>query len=497
MLDRGQLPWPPVRKAFATNLLLLLGVNVLVKPAYLLGIDLGVQNTVGTEAYGRLAYWTSFVFLFGTLLDLGLHNYNAVTMARQPELLRQRLPFTLSLKLVLTLIYGAVVLGVAWSFGTSPDDLTLILWLILSQIALSTWQLLRGNVAAQGKYQFNSLLSVADKFILLIVLGGMLLLPAWTPWITVERFVMMQVAALLAGIGITVWGTDLEPGQRWLEWKWSEIRTLLRGTFPFALTLLLSSLAVRVDMLMLERMSVDGLYQTGLYAGGYRLLDGLNMVSFLFATLLLPMLSSMAEKNEPVRPLLQQGTQYMLILTLGVATWGTFYAGEVCQLLYREATPAWGPVLAVLLWASVGTGLMYIHGSFLLAIKRLRAINLIFLLASLLNILLNLYLIPLYGAFGAGLATAFTQAIIALVAWILAHRATRSEPDAPAEFGLVWRIAIFTMSTLLVAFLSQRGGLGLLMGTLVQALSGMALAFFLGFFPPVTDLRAYLRRISP
>ncbi len=71
-----------MRKAFATNLAILLAINALVKPAYLLGVDLGVQNVVGTAAYGRYAYWFSFTFVFATVLDFGLQNYNAVTLSR-------------------------------------------------------------------------------------------------------------------------------------------------------------------------------------------------------------------------------------------------------------------------------------------------------------------------------------------------------------------------------------------------------------------------------
>ena len=227
-----------MRRAFATNILLLLAVNALVKPAYLLGVDLGVQNAVGTVAYGRYAYWYSFAFVFGTVLDFGLHNYNAVTMSRRPELIRERLPVTLSLKLVLSLAYVTVVLAAAAASGAPAGDLYLVGLILLTQVALSTWQLLRTNVAAQGKYQTNSLLSVADRAQLLLLGAAVLLYPALSAYVTVERFVVAQLVALVVAIAVTLYVTDVEAGQRWWRWDGAELKALLTAAAPYALTLL-------------------------------------------------------------------------------------------------------------------------------------------------------------------------------------------------------------------------------------------------------------------
>ncbi len=95
---------------------------------------------------------------------------------------------------------------------------------------------------------------------------------------------------------------------------------------PYALSLLFSTVAARVDVLMLERLVPDADYQVGVYWAGYRLFDAINMVSFLFATLMIPMLAKLSEAEAPVQPLLYQGAQYMLVLTLGRCAWMTFYA---------------------------------------------------------------------------------------------------------------------------------------------------------------------------
>ena len=44
-----------MQRTFLTNLALLLVLNLLVKPFYILGIDAGVQDAVGAEGYGAYA----------------------------------------------------------------------------------------------------------------------------------------------------------------------------------------------------------------------------------------------------------------------------------------------------------------------------------------------------------------------------------------------------------------------------------------------------------
>ena len=51
-----------MQRKFVTNLALVLALNLLIKPFWILGIDRAVQNAVGTEQYGF--YYAIFNFSF-------------------------------------------------------------------------------------------------------------------------------------------------------------------------------------------------------------------------------------------------------------------------------------------------------------------------------------------------------------------------------------------------------------------------------------------------
>jgi hypothetical protein len=78
---------PPMQRTFLLNLLLLLALNLLVKPFYLLGIDAGVQDAVGASTYGTYAALLSLSFLLNIVLDLGITNYTTRHIAQHTHLM--------------------------------------------------------------------------------------------------------------------------------------------------------------------------------------------------------------------------------------------------------------------------------------------------------------------------------------------------------------------------------------------------------------------------
>lgn len=96
---------PPMQRTFLTNLALLLVLNLLVKPFYLLGIDAGVQDAVGASAYGSYAALLSLSFLLNIVLDLGLTNYNTRNIAQHTHLMGKYLSGVIGVRMVLSLIH--------------------------------------------------------------------------------------------------------------------------------------------------------------------------------------------------------------------------------------------------------------------------------------------------------------------------------------------------------------------------------------------------------
>src|SRR5438105_3933174 len=105
-----------MRRFFAKNLLFVLSINFFVKTIWVFMIDRTVQNRVGHSSYGSYQALLNLCIIFQTL-DLAITNYNINTISQSPEKLKRMFPSMLSTKLVMMLIYAAVIFSLGWVAG--------------------------------------------------------------------------------------------------------------------------------------------------------------------------------------------------------------------------------------------------------------------------------------------------------------------------------------------------------------------------------------------
>ena len=143
--------------------------------------------------------------------------------------------------------------------------------------------------------------------------------------------------------------------------------------------------------------------------------EAFNMLGFLFAGLLLPMFSRMLRQGDDVAPL--TGLAFRLILSgsIAVAVVCSLEARTVMDLRYSAHTADSSGAFSVLVWCFVGVCTTYIFGTLLSAGVELRMLNWMAAGGMVLNIGLNIVLIPKWHALGAAWASLITQGLTALV----------------------------------------------------------------------------------
>ena len=98
-----------MQRKFVTNLALVLFLNLLIKPFWILGIDVAVQNAVGLEQYGFYYAIFNFSFLLNIFLDLGITNFNNKNISQNNHLLSKHLSSIILLRLLLAGIFDSAV----------------------------------------------------------------------------------------------------------------------------------------------------------------------------------------------------------------------------------------------------------------------------------------------------------------------------------------------------------------------------------------------------
>ena len=356
------------------------------------------------------------------LLDFGITNYNNRNIAQNHQLLSKSLSNIVGLKLILAILYAIITIVVGFFIGYEGRQFQLLLFLILNQFIASFILYLRSNLSGLHYFKTDSFISVLDRALMIIICGILLWGGVTETDFRIEWFVYAQTVAYVLTVLITMVIVYSKAELLDLNFDKTYFIATLKKSYPYALLALLMVFYYRVDSVMLERMLPDGKEQVGIYAQGFRILDAATMFAFLFAVLLLPIFSRMIKQKESVNQLTLFSFLLLIVPVLGITFASYFYRTELIDLLYHQHVETSSSIFGILILCFVGISTSYIFGTLLTANGSLKELNIMATGGVIINIVLNLILIPKYYALGAAIASLITQSFTAIIQIVLAKR---------------------------------------------------------------------------
>lgn len=438
----------PVNREFFINIVFLVFINLLIKPFYIFGIDRTVQNTVETGSYGLYFALFNFTFLFQIINDFGIQNFNNRNIAQHRQLLGKYFPNILVLKGLLGILFLAALIPAAILLGYDRAYFPLLLLIAFNQILASGVLFLRSNISGLAMYRIDSALSALDKLAMILLVGILLWTPVLRERFRIEWFVYAQTASFAITAFVAFVILRRHTGRLRFRFQPAFLWLILKKSYPYAIVIFLMTAYTRIDGVMIERLLSDGKLEADLYASAYRLLDASNMIGFMFAGLLLPMFARQIKDKQPVGELVRFSFQIIWAgaIPLAVASW--FFREEIMVLLYDHGGAYSGRIMGFLMLSFVAVAGSYIYGTLLTASGRLVKMNAIFLSGVILNVGLNLWLIPSQKALGAAVATCVTQFLVFFAQVLLA----RKEFSLGPAVAMIARITAFFTFTAFSAF---------------------------------------------
>lgn len=407
-----------MHRIFFSNLLFSLILNLLVKPIAIFGIDAQVQNAVGLDAYGLYFSLLSLSLILNILMDLGINNYVIKTVAKNEVEAKSQISSILVLRLVLFLFYLGFLFGIAFMLGYDSTALKLLFLLGLNQLFIVLIAYFRGFFSGLQHYKLDSFFSVFDRIILILTAGSVLLfftgckmtIPLYITLQTFGYFLTCVLAFIFFKrlVGKIQWQIDL-----------NHFKSVLQKSLPFALLIILMSIYTRIDGILLHQFAPNGNMEAGIYAKGFRLLDALYMFGMIFAGLLFPMFSNtLHDSIQKVRELVLISANFLMSGVIVVVMLLILHSGNILQLIYTSSEEAELPFIWLML-SFIGISMNFVFGTLLTANGQLKELNIISAVGVIINVSVNLFLIPKYGATGAGFTAFITQMIMAITQFIL------------------------------------------------------------------------------
>jgi len=382
-------------------------------------VNIWVVRYLGPERFGVLSYATAFVALFTALATLGLDGIVVRELVRRPSASVEILgsAFLLRFSSALIMILATVL---ATSFVRPGDSTILILVAIIASGTLfqatdviDFWfqsQVMSKYTVIARNAAF--LLSACIKVVL--ILGH-------APLISFGWVALLEVILASAGLLIAY----RRSGERIFSWRGSAIccRNLLSNSWPLILSGISVAVYMKIDQVMLGDMA--GNQAVGIYSSATKISEIWYFIPMTIVSSVFPSIIRSKETDEGLYyRRIQRLFSLMAALSLSIAIPMTFLSTWVVTLLFGRNFAAAGPVLAIHIWASLFVFFGVAQGPWDLTENLTKLALFRISTGALLNVILNIFLIPAHGALGAAVATVLSQAC-ATFFLNAAHKRTR------------------------------------------------------------------------
>ncbi len=374
----------------------------------LLALSVVIARTLGDVAFGKYSFVIALTAIFAIFSDLGYNTLMVREVARDPAQAGRYLKNILGIRLVLSLIIFTAIVIIINATGYHADMKNLIYVFAIYTLILSISDVFKMVFRASERMQYESAITMISN-IVRVVLGVSVLLRGYGLMGIALVFLLYSLLDLLLSFLVCKTrfvrpGVALDPG----FWKGTVIIAL-----PMGLVTILSLIYIRTDTIMLAIMG--GVAVVGWYNAAYNLVLGFTPIPHLFMNAILPLMSRLhvSSKDSLVMGY-EKALTYLLISGLPIAMGMSLLADEIILLLYGEGFANSVIALEILAWDVLLIFICLPLGFMLVAINRQNRMAVIVGGCALLNIVLNLILIPGFSYIGAAIATLITETVLFL-----------------------------------------------------------------------------------
>jgi O-antigen/teichoic acid export membrane protein len=396
-------PRAPLRRmsVVARNAAAVLGAQLVIK---LLGFGFSVYvvRRLGDAQFGRYSSVIAYVAVTMMLTDLGTSTYSAREMARRDDEARSMVPDISALRVLLSLLVGAGLALAAWLVHKPPDIVVGVCLASAGVLVYAVQGPLETMLIARERLDSVARLRLINQ-VVYVVLGAALLL-------TGSGYLGLLVASLAGVLAMLLACTYIVAGVWRIRFDRPQPRhwrSLLRSSWPFAVSAAAGELARRFDTVFMSFALTDA--AVGWYNVPFNLILMTLLVPQALGTALFPSLVKEYDSGRgSIRDTVRRAVRYVLLLSLPMSLGGMLLAEPIIHCLYGSAFAPAVPVMRVIVWALPGLFLAEILGRTANTMHLERRVAPLSVVAALLNVAFVVTLVPSYGTPGAALAMVAT-----------------------------------------------------------------------------------------
>ena len=360
-----------------------------------------VARYLGPELFGKWNYVIAFIALVSALATLGLDQIVVKHLLEKIETENILLGTAFYLRLIGSFVSTLIV--VCYFLFIKNDDL---LFLVAVLTVLNLWFQTFDVIDLKNQSALQSKKTVLVKNTVFVVISVLKLLLVYFKYNLLSFVVLGMIEYLLGALGLILY-YGINNLRKW-KFKIDYCIVLLKQAWPYILSGIVIMMYMRIDQIMIGEMIGD--LGVGLYSVSTRFTELWYFIPSIFAISFFPKLveNFNLNKNKYYDACLKL-LKLLFVISFSIAIFFTFCSNFIINFLYGKDYLMSVFALKISIWTGVFVFLGYVAGN-MLVIENLNKHNLIKSIQGLLlNVILNILLIPKYGINGAAIATLISQ----------------------------------------------------------------------------------------
>jgi O-antigen/teichoic acid export membrane protein len=441
------------------------GIASNISLVFVLVLTVLASRVLGDSVFGQYTFLLAVTTLLVDLSVLGTTDFVSIVVAREPGRTREMVANVVGLRIPASVLFVVVCLGIAWL--SMPEAIWAALLISLDWVVRTVIHLLRGVLRARNVFRWDTQVATIERLAVLVCGGSGLFL-----FRSLNGLAVGYLVGRLVGMAASIHAYYRLGEVLRFRFQLEQWRRLIRGGLLIGVRGMLKGVSFRVDAFMLGLMRASS--EVGWYGAAFKFLEASFFIQDAVGASFQPAISRAfgRKKRKTIAELYGRGLKVLLIVAGFATAAGVAYSYELIAFVFGTEYVNASSALMILICA-----LPFVYCS-MTSIVLLDAVGsqgrtvTFFAISVVLNLGLNLLLIPLYGYIGAAITTVVTEVFLAVA---LTWHSFRSG----YVFPMVWVYGPLAASLAFIALaLTLPTVIGALAGTVVFAATLLLMGVF-------------------
>jgi len=368
-------------------------------------VGIWVARYLGPNQFGLFSYSIAFASIFSSIAKLGLDGVVVRDLVRYPS----RRDLYMGTAFWLKLMGAGVMLAImAFAVQLTSNDATTSLYIIIiaSGTVFQSFEVVDFYFQSKVLSKFVSICKLVQLFISSLLKLYLIFANAdliWFVVVTLVDQITLSTAFCIAYRHQRVGGFynsfDFEIGRKFLVNGW-----------PLIISSFIIMIYMRIDQVMIKEML--GEKEVGLYSAASRVSEVWYFIPVLITNSLFPSIVNAKEKSIELYYLRLNKLYFLMFwMAVVIALPVTFFSKFIINIMYGEYYGDAANVLVVQIWAGIFVFIGVASSKWFISEGLQKYLTFNTMAGAILNVFLNLILIPKFGIVGSAIATIASQSV--------------------------------------------------------------------------------------